>query len=107
MDDTLERMMREHLDGAMEREKELAVMRNRLQRGDDNFAELTEKLDGISENVTRIVFLLDGCKDQDGYCFQSKCSRKVFSKVLWSYRIFNFHGSNDYRDYIVVYLAVD
>ena len=51
MDETLERMMKEHLDGAMEREKELAVMRNRLQRGDDNFSELTEKLDGISENV--------------------------------------------------------
>lgn len=62
MDATLERMMREHLDGAMEREKELAVMRNRLQRGDDNFAEITETLSDISSKVTRLVLLMDGCE---------------------------------------------
>ena len=92
MDETLERIMREHLDGAMEREKELAVMRNRLQRGDDNFAELTEKLDGISENVTRIVFLLDGCKDQEGIVCKVNAHEKFFQKFFGAIGFLTFMG---------------
>lgn len=92
MDSTLEENMKKHLEGSTEREKELAVMQARLNRGDDNFAEISETLSDISSKVTRLVLLMDGCEGQTGILCKVNDHEKLLQRFFGVIGFITFMG---------------
>lgn len=92
MDGTLENMMKKHLEGSAERETEIALMKQRLCRGDYNFQELQEQIKDMSDNIKRIIFLLDGCKDQQGIIAKVNEHDRFFQRFFGAIGFLTFMG---------------
>ena len=92
MDETLERLMKEHLDGASSRDTEIKLMQARLNRGDDDFCELKEEIESIAKNTQKILFLLNGCDGQEGIVCKVNRHENIVLKFFGAIGLVTFMG---------------